>query len=177
MNQRITRLALATALIACTSLAQAQWVWVNEKGVKQLSDQPPPPGTPSNRILKAPRGAAPPDLRKELAAPPTNGEDAAQTDAPEAKVPPPKPTLAERNVDFNKRQKEAAEKSAKEAEEAQRASEKAKYCAAAKDNLAMLESGMRVSEMGPNGERNFMSDDTRAKQIQDQRASYNKTCK
>ena len=92
MNQRITRLALATALIACTSLAQAQWMWVNDKGVKQFSDQPPPPGTPPNRILKAPRGStAAAELRKEVAAAPAEGEEAPATDE---KVAPVKPTLA-----------------------------------------------------------------------------------
>lgn len=174
MNQRITRLVLATALIACTSLAQAQWMWVNEKGVKQFSDQPPPPGTPANRILKSPRGQSAADLQKELAAPPADSEEAPPADA---KAPPPKPTLAERNAEFNKRQKESAEKNAKAAEEAQRASEKAKYCAEAKGNIAMLESGMRVSEMGPNGERSFMSDEGRAQRLQEHRNAYNKNCK
>ena len=73
MNQRITRLVLATALIACSSLAQAQWMWVNEKGVKQLSDQPPPPGTPANRILKSPRGQSPAELRPQAAPTPAEG--------------------------------------------------------------------------------------------------------
>lgn len=174
MNQRITRLALATALIACTSLAQAQWLWVNEKGVKQFTDQPPPPGTPANRILKSPRGAAVAELQKDAAAPAATGEEAP---ADEAKAPPPKPTLAERNADFNKRQKETAEKNAKAAEEAQRASEKVKYCAEAKNNITMLESGMRVSEVGPNGERSFMSDEGRAQKLQEHRNAFNKNCK
>ncbi len=175
MNQRITGLFLATALLAATSIAQAQWVWVNDKGVKQLSDQPPPPGTPANRILKAPRGAALPDLRKEMAEASANGGD---TPAAEAK-PAPKapPTLAERNADYKKRQKEAADNEAKAAAEAQHASEKTKYCAEAKNNIAMMESGMRISEMGPNGERNFMSDESRAQKLQENRNAYNKTCK
>src|SRR5438045_4654427 len=126
MNQRITRLALAAALIACTSLAQAQWIWVNEKGVKQLSDQPPPPGTPANKILKAPRGAAMADLRKDGSAAPGEGEEAAPS---ETAAPKPKATLAERNADYNKRQKESAEKSAKADEEAKREAERKKYCA------------------------------------------------
>jgi hypothetical protein len=174
MNQRITRLALATALIACTSLAQAQWLWLNEKGVKQFTDQPPPPGTPANRILKSPRGATVPALQKDLATPSPSEDDAPAADA---KAPPPKPTLAERNADFNRRQKEAAEKNAKAAEEAQRASEKVKYCAEAKNNIAMLESGMRVSEMGADGERSFMSDEGRAQKLQEHRNAFNKNCK
>lgn len=174
MNQRITRLALATALIACSSLAQAQWMWVNEKGVKQLSDQPPPPGTPPNRILKAPRGAAAQDLRKEMGAEPAEGQEAAQPDAKAAK---PAPTLAQRNADFNKRQKESAENAAKADEEAKRESAKKKYCAEARENIGLLESGARISEMGANGERGFMSDDARAKKLKEQRESVNSTCK
>jgi len=172
MNQRITRLALATVLIACTSLAQAQWIWVNEKGVKQLSDQPPPPGTPANKILKAPRGAAMADLRKDGSA--AEGEEGAPS---EAAAPKAKPTLAERNADFNKRQKESAEKTAKAAEETKRETERKKYCADARSNIGLLESGARISDMAPNGERSFMTDEARAKQIKEQRESINSNCK
>lgn len=175
MNQRITRLALASALIACTSLAQAQWMWVNDKGIKQLSDQPPPPGTPVKRILKAPRGAALADLRKEAAAAPAAEGEEAQ--ASEAKAPKPAPTLAERNADFNKRQKEAAEKAAKAAEDAKRESEKKKYCAEAKKNVDLLESGERISDTDAKGERTFLSDEARARKIKEQRDSINSTCK
>lgn len=174
MNQRITRLALATALIACTSLAQAQWMWVNDKGVKQLSDQPPPPGTPPNRILKAPRGAAAAELRKEVAATPANGEEAPVA---EEKAAPAKPSLAERNAEFKKRQQESAAKTAKADEQAKLDAEKKKYCADAKSNIGMLESGVRVSEMGPNGERSYMSDEARAQKIKEQRESVNSMCK
>jgi len=174
MNQRITRLALATALIACTSFAQAQWMWVNEKGVKQLSDQPPPPGTPANKILKAPRGTGMPDLRKEAAAAPAEGEEAP---ADEAKAPKPPPTLAERNADFNKRQKEAAEKATKAAEESKRETERKKYCSEAKKNQSLLESGARISDTDAKGERTFMTDEARAKQIKEQRDSIASNCK
>jgi len=175
MNQRITRLALATALIACTSLAQAQWMWVNDKGVKQFSDQPPPPGTPPNRILKAPRGStAAAELRKEVAAAPADGEEAPAT---EEKVAPAKPTLAERNAEFKKRQQETATKTAKAEEQTKLDAEKKKYCSEAKSNIGMLESGVRVSEMGPNGERSYMSDEARAQKIKEQRESVNSICK
>lgn len=174
MNQRITRLALATALIAFTSLAQAQWMWVNEKGVKQFSDQPPPPGTPAKNILKAPRGQALPDMAKDTSATPAEGEDAAPG---EAKAPPAAPTLAERNAAYNKRQKESAEKAAKAADDARRDSERKKYCADAKSNIGLLESGARIAENDANGERSFLTDEARAQKIREQRESYDKTCK
>ncbi|MYN04026.1 DUF4124 domain-containing protein [Pseudoduganella sp. DS3] len=176
MNQRITRCMLAAALIACSSLAQAQWIWVNEKGVKQLSDQPPPPGTPANRVLKSPRGLAPADARQAAApAPAAEGEDAA---APaDAKAPAAKPSLAERNADYNKRQKLAAENAAKAQEDANRANEKTKYCSEAKKNIDLLESGVRISEVDNKGERGYMSDEGRAKRLQEDRSAYNKACK
>lgn len=173
MNQRITRLALATALIAVTSIAQAQWLWVNEKGVKQLSDQPPPPNIPAKNILKAPRGQSISDLRRDLAAT-GNGDEAAPADA---KAAPSNPKLAERNADYNKRQKESSEKTAKAQEEAKRETEKKKYCADAKSNLGLLESGARISDTDANGERTFLSDDGRAQKIKEQRQSYDQTCK
>lgn len=170
MNQRISSIALAAVLLASSSFAQAQWMWVNEKGVKQLSDQPPPPGTPANRILKAPRSAAI-DLQPQQPAAAVEGEEA------DAKAPPPKPTLAERNADYNKRQKLAAESATKAAEEAQRASEKAKYCTEARKNIALLESGVRISEVDAKGERGFLTDDSRAKRLQADRSAFEKTCK
>lgn len=178
MNQRITRIALAATLIACSTLAQAQWMWVNEKGVKQLTDQPPPPGTPSNRILKAPRGQALADTRLQAApAPAAEGDEASAAAPADAKAPPAKPTLAERNADYNKRQKLAAENAAKAAEDANRANEKSKYCSEARKNIDLLESGVRVSEVDSKGERGYMSDESRAKRLQEDRGAFSKNCK
>jgi hypothetical protein len=36
---------------------------------------------------------------------------------------------------------------------------------------------MRVAEMGANGERNLMTDETRAQKIKEQRESINSNCK
>lgn len=36
------RVALAAALLVLSSQALAQYLWIDEKGVKQLSDRPPP---------------------------------------------------------------------------------------------------------------------------------------
>ena len=169
MTQRTIKLTLTLALLACTSLAQAQWVWVNEKGVKQLSDQPPPPNVPLKNILKAPRGQTMPTS--------TPSEEAASAPAQEAKAPPPKPTLAERNADFKKRQLEAAEAESKAKDEANRKAEKERYCAGVKQNMGALESGARISEFGAGGERNFISDEERARRLKENRDAFNKACK
>src|SRR5205823_1792862 len=52
------RVAAVLAVSGFSCAAQAQYVWLNERGVKQFSDMPPPASVPENRILKSP-GAAP----------------------------------------------------------------------------------------------------------------------
>lgn len=52
-------LGVAALLVAGFAHAQYSWIapysWIDEKGVRQLSDRPPPPGTPADKILKAPQ--------------------------------------------------------------------------------------------------------------------------
>ncbi|UUZ48461.1 DUF4124 domain-containing protein [Massilia sp. B-10] len=40
-------------MLMLVSLAQAQYVWVDEKGVKQFSDRSPPSNIPAKNILEA----------------------------------------------------------------------------------------------------------------------------
>ncbi|MCG2584114.1 DUF4124 domain-containing protein [Massilia sp. TS11] len=144
---------LATCLLLFASLAQAQYVWVDEKGIKQFSDRPPPPNTPKKNILKEP-GQVSPYQMQDASAPAEPPKDAPKT-----------PTLADRNADFKKRQKESAEADKKAAEEAQRARDEAANCRAAREALAGLESGARIGLTAPNGERSFMSDEQRAQEL------------
>ena len=177
MNQRISCLALVLATLATALPAQAQWMWVNERGVKQFSDQPPPPSVPPSRILKAPPGHT--DLRKELNAPAADTA-AAQAAAPAAESPEAKvkarPTLAERNADYNKRRLDTAEKEQKAAQEAQQASSKAENCKKTRTNLAALESGQRIIDIDAGGERSFIDDTQRAKRIKENQALLAHTC-
>jgi hypothetical protein len=174
-HSTITRFTLAALLLSCTAMAQAQWMWINEKGTKQLSDQPPPVGTPANRILKAPPGQMP-DLRKELSAQAPTAEDKDKAGESASKTPA-RQTVAERNADYNKRQKESAEKAQQTAQESQQAAAKADNCANARKNLKILESGQRISDVDNNGEKTFMSDEQRAKRVKEDRASAEQNCK
>jgi len=177
MNQRIGGLALVVVMLASAAApAQAQWVWVNERGIKQLSDQPPPVSVPPSRILKAPPGQMP-DLRKELNAP---APEAAAADTPAAAAPEAKvkarPTLAERNADYNKRRIEAAESDQKVAQDAKQASAKADSCLKSRNNLSALESGQRIADYDAKGERFVIDDAQRAKRIKDTQAMVAQNC-
>jgi hypothetical protein len=88
--------ALLTGVLAAAAApALAQYMWLDEKGVKQLSDRPPPPSVPDKRILKAPG--------KPTFNPNAPAEDDGAPAADAAAQPKAAPTLAERNADYNKR--------------------------------------------------------------------------
>ena len=150
---------LATVAMTCVaSLAQAQYVWIDAKGIKQFSDRSPPSSIPDKNILKAPGrplvSVAPGDL-SELA-PPAPAAPAAENANKAA------PSVADRNVEFNKRVSEKAAAGKKAAEEAQLKAAKAEQCAAAREYKAQLDSGERISTAGQGGERGYMSDAERA---------------
>ena len=151
MNHR--NIPLAILLLAASSLAMAQYIWVDEKGVKQLSDRPPPGNTPEKRILKSPgKPLFNPNAPAEPETPPV---DAAAAEQAAAKRPP---TVAERNADFNKRKTEAAAAEKKAAAETQRNADIAANCDAARKNQLALDQGIRMSTYDKNGERTVMGD-------------------
>ncbi len=141
---------LAIFLLAGVPLSMAQYIWIDDKGVKQLSDRPPPPNVPDKRILKTPG--------KPLFNPYASTE-------PEAAAVPssrPAPTLAERNDDYLKRKTDAAETAQRAADEAKRKADQAARCDAARKNQQALDQGVRLSTFDKNGERSFMDEGQRA---------------
>jgi hypothetical protein len=154
MNRPLLRLLSAGALMLLAQLAHAQYSWIDEKGTRVFSDRPPPPGTPANRILKAPRSS---NLIPDNIAPP------ATVDAPADK--PKQPTLAEREADYRKRQAERQDSDKKAQEDAGRKAAQQEMCANARQEERQLASGMRISEMQANGERGYISDEERARRL------------
>jgi hypothetical protein len=144
----LPRLA-ALLLVCCAGAAQAQFVWIAPNGTRVYSDQPPPPGTPASKILKAPGRAAP--------AP----ETPAAAPAPES-AKPKAPTLAEREADYRKRAQAREELEGKSAAQAKRAAAQAEYCEGVRKAQRMYESGIRVVEVGADGQKRVLSDAERA---------------
>ena len=150
------RLLAATALMAFASLAQAQYMWIDEKGIKQFSDRPPPPSVPLKNILKAPKGVP------SAANMPV--EQVGEAPATEAR-PKAAPTLAERNADFNKRQKDGGEREKKEQADKDDKAAKADNCERAGIARRALDSGVRIGTTDKNGERSVMSDEQSVAEI------------
>jgi hypothetical protein len=161
MNRPSLRLLSAGALMLLAQLApqfaHAQYSWIDEKGTRVFSDRPPPPGTPSNRILKTPHR---PDLM------PDNVTPAAAADAASSSADKPKQSgLAEREADYRKRQAERQDSEKKAQEDAGRKAAQQELCANARQEERQLASGMRISEMQANGERGYISDEDRARRL------------
>ncbi|WP_395398838.1 hypothetical protein [Pseudoduganella sp. UC29_106] len=87
-----------------------------------------------------------------------------------------RPTLAERNADFNKRRLDTAEKDQKSAQDAQQAASKAENCKKTRTNLAALESGQRIIDIDAGGERSFIDDTQRARRIKENQALLAQNC-
>ncbi|MFZ6874699.1 DUF4124 domain-containing protein [Undibacterium sp. Di27W] len=157
----ISRLACSLLLttIFCAS-AQAQYVWVDDKGNKQYSDMPPPKSVPKDKILKAPGGVAKPAAAVAEDKPASSASDSA------AKLEKPV-TTASKNEDFNKRKAEQAEKDKKAEEEKTAAADKAKNCDRARNYQQTLNSGIRISRTDKNGEKSFLSDAQREQEAAD----------
>ncbi|MCC6071026.1 DUF4124 domain-containing protein [Massilia sp. GCM10020059] len=148
------RLVAAATLMFVAGLAQAQYVWIDAKGIKQFSDRSPPSSVPDKNILKAPG-------RPVLTIAPGDQEQPAPVSVADA-AKKALPTMAERNVEFNKRASDKAAADKKSAAEGQAKAARAEQCAAARDYKMQLDSGIRIGTVTPNGERAFMSDAERA---------------
>jgi len=154
MKPTFVKQGIFLAGLLMSTCALAQFVWIDEHGVKQYSDTAPPGNIPQNHILKQPHG----NTAKPADAP---APDAASADS--AKAPA---STADKNADFNKRKAEQAEKDKKTADEAKRKEVDAANCARAKQYLDTLTSGVRMKTAGSDGQQNYMSDDDRAKELQ-----------
>jgi hypothetical protein len=157
-NTRLVRFASGLVLCLLANGALAQYVWLDEKGVKQFSDMPPPAGVPANRSLKQPGGAT-------VKAGPTASDEAPDASAKPAAAPKAPPTAAEQNAEFRKRRAEQAEKDKKAADLAKQDAAKAVNCERTRAYQRNLESGERISHTDANGERVYMSDEQREREL------------
>ena len=153
LRPRLLRLA-AALLFCCAGAAQAQFVWIGPNGTRQYSDQPPPPGTPPSKILKAPGRAAPAQLTPPAPSAPETTADTSKPKGP--------PTLAEREADYRKRAKAKEESDRKSEQEAMQVAARAAHCEALRKDKRVIDSGIRIVDIGPDGKRRYLSDAERA---------------
>jgi hypothetical protein len=88
------------------------------------------------------------------------------------------PSMAEREADFRKRRAEQAEAEDKEQKASAEKAQRQRACDDARNYLLGLESGVRIARTDPKtGERVFLEDNARAKEIVTARQSVQANCK
>jgi hypothetical protein len=124
--------------------------WKDASGKTVISDKPPPGQLP-----------VPQQNESNDPAPPTQSAQ---------------PSLADRELEFRKRQKEARENAEKTEKETAAATEKEENCQNARRRLQMLESGERIASRNDKGERYFMDDAQRAQETAKTRQHIDTQC-
>ena len=146
------RLALvlgAAVIAALPAAAQQLYKYVGPDGKVQYSDRPPPDGRKAEKVTGSRLSSVP---GSPVAAAST---DAAKGDAAKASAPK---TPAEQDQAFRQRQIDAEQKAQKDAKLAQEQQQRDASCAAARRELAGMQSGARVSRLSEGGERVFLDD-------------------
>jgi hypothetical protein len=148
-------LCLALACAALAAPAHAQWKWRDSRGQIHVSDTPPPRDVPDKDVLQRPapgaRKAAPAGSAAAPSAPASAASGAAAA----------RPTV-DKELEQRKRQAEQEQAAKQKAEERKNADKRAENCRSAREQLALMESGMRVVRVRSDGERYYLTDDQRA---------------
>lgn len=162
-------LAVTVALSAGSSAHADQiYSWRDASGRVHYSDLPPPASVAKVKAKDVGGGAPATDA----AAPGTTDKTTDKSAAP-AKAK----TLADKELEFKKRQVDNATAKAKAEKEQTAAEQKRRDCERAKSHLTDLESGRRMAITNADGERGFMEDDQRAQELQDTRRAISSVCK
>ena len=133
-------LALSSALLICCGSAQAQtYQWKDASGKTIISDTPPPSNVQKKRSV----GVQQPKLTTGSPASETDENNTEKEVSPAAQPSTPA-TMAEKDLEFRKRQQEAKEKADKEAKEAAAARDRRDNCDRARANYRMLQSDIPV---------------------------------
>ncbi len=142
---------LLLSFISLSALAELN-KWVDENGKVHYSDSPPP-----NAKVESVRNIS------------GKGQQAAPADYSSK-------SYSQREAELNKARQEKKESSEKSAREAAQQAEKKRNCAAARENLRVLESGTRLVTYDENGEKRFLDDADRAQRLNDARNTVSANC-
>lgn len=143
-------------------VASAQaYKWRDQNGRIVYSDTPPPTNISPGNILKAPT------LKQSAPAPAAAATSGGGENAKSSQVsanPQPK-TTAEREADYKKRKIEEEKKAKEQSEKTAQDDQRKAQCQSLSQQLVMLESGQRMAKVDSKGERYFVDDAERAKDV------------
>ena len=157
MTSKPVKVLLWAILTALPALALAQWQWVDKDGRKVFSDHPPPPDVAEKNILRQPGGVTKPGYTAGVSSVTSDGSSPAPAAGASAA---------------------AGDSKKKPADEAETARRKAlaQNCERAKNNLTVLNSGVRLRVPNGNGETDYLTDAERAAEVERVRAIVQSDC-
>lgn len=181
----IRHLACFVLLLAgFAGTADAQYQWRDAHGRMVFSDQPPPAGTPADRILRSPRPPTAAASRVAPAPAPTpaashraNAPESAMGKAGPAEPAKTAPGYKDKAMAFEKRRLERAEEEAKAARAARDSADKSRYCSELEAQRRNLASGNRIMTVGPDGERRYLDEAARKARLDESADALASTCK
>lgn len=155
MRQLLTILSM---LAAATAAQAGVTKWVDAEGRVHYSDQPPPSAAKSQKNLDIKTSPA------SAQAPVTEGKTGEKS-------------LAEKELEFRKRQVQAEEAAAKQAKAREEAKRKQENCIQARNQLQALQEGQRIVKYNEKGERVFLEDSARPQAIEEAQRTVDSWCK
>ena len=163
---------VAAGLVAGAALpaaAQSIWKWRDANGGIQISDRPPPPEVPQKNILQRPAGTPGPKFEAAVSA------SAASTGGAAASAAAGDDDLQKKRRK-TEQDKAAQAKAEKDAAAAKLAQTKAHNCEIAREQVRTYESGMRITRINAQGEKEYIDDATRAAALQSARSAQSTYC-
>jgi hypothetical protein len=157
--------------------AGAQWAWTDKDGHKIFSDRAPPADVPDKSIFKRPRSGTRltvPDLSTKNVA----GEPATKTSEPsQPAASSPKASGVDKDLAERKKKEEQTQAVLRKAEEDRVSKAKADNCQRAKLAQKGMDSGVRMSRINSQGEREIMDDAARAAESKRIQSIMDSDCK
>jgi type IV secretory pathway VirB10-like protein len=173
-TRRLAALAIATVAAVYVSGAAGQWAWKEDSGRVVYSDRPPPANIKSTQILRQPAVAAPTPAPQPAA--PGGAAADGERPAPSPAASSGPKSIAERDMEFRKRQQERADSERKAQEEQQKAAAKAAECERSRGYLRSLEDGIRIARTDASGNREILDEAQRAAEMERTRKSIQQLC-
>ena len=161
MNQIQAFLLALTCMVSMT--ASAQWQWLDKDGRKVFSDRAPPPEVLDKNILQRPASK--------------NAASAAVAPALQGEASAPRPSGIDKDLAEKKAKADQAESARRKADQEKALKAKAENCTRARQARATYDSVQRIAQTNEKGEREIMSEASRAAEIQRIDAIIETDCK
>ena len=153
------RIIFPLLLLLLSASAQAHmYKWVDSSGKVHYTDQAPPANVKQKKL----------DITTS---------PAPIVATPDKKAPVASKTLADREMDFNKRRKQADDAIAKQTKEAEEAKIAKENCERARGIQRSLEENLRITQTNEKGERVFLDGEAREKELERAKKGVADWCK